>query len=59
MTNVELLGYKISRLELLNELEESGEVSLSDHMEFSVSFEPGEDMAVLAQYLGMEGSSKF
>ena len=59
MTNVELLGYKISRLELLNELEESGEVSLSDHMEFSVRFEPGEDMAVLAQYLGMEGSSKF
>ena len=31
----------------------------SAHMEFSVSFEPGEDMAVLAQYLGMEGSSKF
>ena len=61
MTKVELLGYKISRLELLNELEESGEVRLSDHMEFSVSFESGEDMAVavLAQYLGMEGSSKF
>lgn len=61
MGKVELLGYKISRLELLNELDESGEVSLSDHMEFSVRFEPGEDMAVavLAQYLGMEDSSKF
>ena len=47
MTKVELLGYKISRMELLNGLEESGEVRLSDHMEFSVSFEPGEDMAVL------------
>ena len=59
MGKVELLGYKISRLELLNELEESGEVSLSDHMEFSVRFEPGEDMAVavLEQYLGMEDSS--
>ncbi len=40
-------------------MEESGEVRLSDHMEFSVSFEPGEDMAVLEQYLGMEDSSKF
>ena len=52
MGKVELLGYKISRLELLNGLEESGEVSLSDHMEFSVRFEPGEDMAVavLEQY---------
>ena len=61
MGKVELLGYKISRLELLNELEESGEVRLSDHMEFSVRFEPGEDMAVavLEQYLGMEDSSKF
>ena len=59
MGKVELLGYKISRLELLNGLEDSGEVSLSDHMEFSVSFEPGEDMAVLEQYLGMEDSSKF
>ena len=61
MGKVELLGYKISRLELLNGLEESGEVSLSDHMEFSVRFEPGEDMAVavLEQYLGMEDSSKF
>ena len=61
MGKVELLGYKISRLELLNGLEESGEVSLSDHMEFSVRFEPGEDMAVavMEQYLGMEGSSKF
>ena len=27
MGKIELLGYKISRLELLNELEESGEVS--------------------------------
>ncbi|EOS20908.1 hypothetical protein C806_04716 [Lachnospiraceae bacterium 3-1] len=61
MGKVELLGYKVSRLELLNELEESGEVRLSDHMEFSVSFEPGEDMAVavLEQYLGMKGPSKF
>ena len=61
MGKIELLGYKISRLELLNELEESGEVRLSDHMEFSVRFEPGEDMAVavLEQYLGMEDSSKF
>ena len=61
MGKIELLGYKISRLELLNELEESGEVSLSDHMEFSVRFEPGEDMAVavLEQYLWMEDSSKF
>ena len=48
-------------MELLNGLEESGEVRLSDHMEFSVRFEPGEDMAVavLEQYLGMEDSSKF
>lgn len=45
----------------MNNLEESGEVRLSDKMEFSVEFEPGENMAVavLAQYLGMEGSSIF
>ena len=55
MSKVELLGYKISRLDLVNNLEESGEVRLSDKMEFSVKFEPENSMAVavLAQYLEM------
>ena len=61
MSKVELLGYKISRLDLVNNLEESGEVRLSDKMEFSVKFEPENSMAVavLAQYLEMEDSNKF
>lgn len=45
----------------MNNLEESGEVRLSDKMEFSVEFEPENSMAVavLAQYLEMEDSNKF
>ena len=61
MSKIELLGYKISRLDLVNNLEESGEVRLSDKMEFSVEFEPENSMAVavLAQYLKMEDSNEF
>lgn len=61
LPKVELLGYKISRLDLVNELAESGEIRLSDKMEFSVEFEPEDSMAVaaLAQYLELENSNEF
>lgn len=61
MPKVELMGYKICRLALLNEPEVAGEVGISDSMDFSVDFKNEDNLAVavLTEHLEMEESNKF
>lgn len=64
MLKMELLDYRISRLDMLNKLnksEEDGEVEISDKMDFSVDFKFKNNLAVavLTECLEMEASNKF
>ena len=64
MLKIELLDYRIRRLDMLNKLngsEEGGEVEISDGMDFSVDFKFKDNLAVavLTECLEMEGSNKF
>lgn len=56
MVNAELIGYKISSLNMRNELEESGELEIKRNSDFDVTYNIKDGMAVatLAEHLSTD-----